>query len=152
MLRDGNYSETNKAALLNIALQCPHTKGNIIYSARSLFNMSFPESYQVFQDNCDGTGGLYKKDATVPNNNQPFEALVYPNPTDNLIFIKTNLSADEAIDIEVIDITGKSILKQTCKTNISMCSVQLAPNVAGIYFIKIKNTKNETVTSKVLLE
>jgi Secretion system C-terminal sorting domain len=151
-IADADLSITNKNALYNLALACPHTKGNIIYNARSLYNFVFPESFTVFQDNCDGPG-LYKKDQEMElQNAKLFDAIVYPNPTDDVIYISTNLKTDAEININVTDITGKLITKQTCLTSNNNCSISLGSATKGIYIITITNNKNESIIKKVVLQ
>ena len=114
----------------------------------------FIDNYTVFQDNCDATGGLYKKandNAKVQTTNA-FEANVYPNPTHNLVNIQTNLQHDDKITIYITDMQGKAILTQECLTSANSCIVNLGENARGIYILKITNSKNETVYKKVELE
>jgi Secretion system C-terminal sorting domain len=145
-------TSTDMQELLNLAMACPHTKGNIVYYARAMHNALNPDNVIVFVDNCDGSG-LYK---TTPSkksmHNVPFDATLYPSPTDNTVYIKTTLNIDELLVIEVFDITGKTIISQNCMTTSNNCFVNLLPNALGIYFVKITNTKNETIIKKIVLQ
>jgi Secretion system C-terminal sorting domain len=147
-----NATAADMQALLNIAMACPHTKGNIVYQARAMHNALNPDNVVIFGDNCDGSG-LYK---TTPKSKiiaaQAFDAIIYPNPSENIIYISTTLQIDEVLLIEVIDITGKTIIKQNCITTSNNCFVNLKPNTGGIYFVKITNNKNESITKKVVLQ
>jgi Secretion system C-terminal sorting domain len=99
-------------------------------------------------------GGLYKTNI-VKENPSPtiFTALAYPNPTDNIVNIATNLKTDEPIEIVVIDAMGNQILKQTCITSQHNCKINLVGQAKGIYLFKIINPKtNEQVTTKVVLQ
>jgi Secretion system C-terminal sorting domain len=147
---NGALSPADKQDLVSLAMSCPHSKGSIVYSARAMFNAIFPENYTMFYDNCDGAG-MYK---TKPMAKAaiPFDVNIYPNPTDNTVYILTNLNQDEQIAIEVIDVTGKTVIKQNCTTNYNNCFINLLPNVHGLYILKITNSLNETIIKKVVLE
>jgi hypothetical protein len=152
LVKDNLLTPTNKTNLFNLASLCPHTSGNIIYSARSLYNSIWPESYNVFHDNCDGPG-LYK---TASSNSdvvsEKFTAQIYPNPTDGVIYIITNSKFEDEISINITDITGKLINFTTCKKSRQICSVNLTNNAKGIFIIQVINKNNEKITEKVILQ
>jgi hypothetical protein len=68
---------------------------------------------------------------------------IYPNPTKNILNIKTNLHI--LATIEIYDIKGKLIIKQELLNN----SINLENLESGIYIIKIKDS-DKTYTSKVI--
>ena len=68
---------------------------------------------------------------------------IYPNPTSGLFTIKTN----EALQVEVYDVTGRLILKdylQTTKT------LSIERQEAGMYLINIKNKFDQVSTFKII--
>jgi Secretion system C-terminal sorting domain len=154
IVKDSLYTAANNTALYTLANLCPHNSGNIIFDARSLYNSTFPNNYTIFQDDCDKTGGLYKKENDVQSSeiNNNFTVNLYPNPTDNQVHIQTNLLNDVIINIIVTDIAGNTIIKQDCNTKFGTCSVSLEGYAKGIYIFKITNSANETIIKKVVLE
>jgi hypothetical protein len=67
---------------------------------------------------------------------------VYPNPTESSINIESN---DEIIDVNIVDLTGKSISLDNFKNN----SIDLAPLTTGTYFLSIRTVKG-TSTIKIV--
>jgi Secretion system C-terminal sorting domain len=155
IIRDDQRTIANQNALNYLANLCPHTQGNIIYNARGLYNRIFTSDFKVYQDNCDGPG-LYKKDNTVkvinqtPTNN--FTASIYPNPNDGNMYIQTNLTIDEVIEIAVTDLSGKLLQTNRCNTSNSGCNLNMLSFVKGIYFVTITNSKHEKIVQKIILQ
>ncbi|MEJ6600126.1 MAG: S8 family serine peptidase [Crocinitomicaceae bacterium] len=67
---------------------------------------------------------------------------VYPNPTESSFKIESN---DEIIDINILDLTGKSISIDNFKNN----NIDLAPLTTGTYFLSIRTVKG-TSTIKIV--
>ncbi|HWY35234.1 MAG TPA: T9SS type A sorting domain-containing protein [Nitrosopumilaceae archaeon] len=90
----------------------------------------------------------YQNDATradkIDNDNHSSQISVYPNPTNGNFTVQTSFSTPQ--QIQVVDITGKTVLSQTIsgKTNISADNL---PN--GIYNVII--TGNNKVENKRLI-
>ncbi|WP_445159401.1 T9SS type A sorting domain-containing protein [Mesohalobacter salilacus] len=68
---------------------------------------------------------------------------IYPNPTTNLINIRTKF---ESLEYQIFDITGKPLLKT--KAN----SINLSGFSSGIYLLSISNAKGQKVTKKIIKE
>jgi hypothetical protein len=153
MVGNLDLSAENKTSLQNLALRCPHIEGSVIYSARSLFNSLFPENYTIFQDVCAGSG-LYKSlDSNfLDKKENKFEVIVFPNPTNDVINISTNLSKDEEIEIIITDLAGSNVLKQKCVTNNSNCFVSMANISDGLYYVTIKNKHFDAIIKKIILK
>ncbi|HBX52565.1 MAG: hypothetical protein A2275_07925 [Bacteroidetes bacterium RIFOXYA12_FULL_35_11] len=80
-----------------------------------------------------------KNNAAAPKN-----IMVYPNPTDGLIYI---YNADNS-EISLYNILGKQVLTVSKATNVNTLDLSGLPQ--GNYFVKISNGK-EVVTKKVVL-
>ena len=91
--------------------------------------------FDVAGSDCTGVGVNDISDTNVS---------IYPNPS-NGIFQLSGIS--EGV-VEVLDITGKTVLKQVIsgQTNIDLTAFQ-----AGIYFVKV-NSENKVLVKKVVLK
>jgi hypothetical protein len=76
------------------------------------------------------------------------EVLMYPNPANNVIHIKTSLTGK--ISAEVWDITGRLMLSQISYTgHLTICSEGLAD---GLYIIQLRGEDKSVVRKKVLVQ
>ncbi|NBC84521.1 MAG: T9SS type A sorting domain-containing protein [Bacteroidetes bacterium] len=73
---------------------------------------------------------------------------IYPNPADNGI-LNINLENAQQTEIEIVDITGKSVLNQSTKSN--HVSLNVSGFNSGIYYIKATQD-NITYTQKVIIQ
>ena len=69
------------------------------------------------------------------------ELLIYPNPTQNIFYIKQQSA--QKIQIEVIDATGKIVLHSSGQDLIE--SIDLTEFTNGLYFIKVRSEGKVTV-------
>ena len=65
---------------------------------------------------------------------------LYPNPTDTSVYIYLNLNKSSAINIEVFDLLGQSIFRNTNTFNSGSQKIEVPMEnlKAGTYFVKIK--------------
>jgi hypothetical protein len=75
---------------------------------------------------------------------------IYPNPTENNITIALGELAKETNQIDVLDITGKSV-RQLSKLNGSVAELELSNLAKGIYHVVI-STNQGTITKQVIKE
>jgi hypothetical protein len=75
---------------------------------------------------------------------------IYPNPTENNITIALGELAKETNQIDVLDITGKSV-RQLSKLNGSIAELELSNLAKGIYHVVI-STNQGTITKQVIKE
>ena len=73
---------------------------------------------------------------------------IYPNPTENNITIALGELAKETNQIDVLDITGKSV-RQLSKLNGSVAELELSNLAKGIYHVVI-STNQGTITKQVI--
>lgn len=73
---------------------------------------------------------------------------IYPNPTENRIFIERDLAMEA--DIEISDINGKVLLKENRKFQTSQENLDLSAFRSGLYFMKISTTNNVCRIIKVI--
>jgi hypothetical protein len=74
------------------------------------------------------------------------EIQVFPNPTDETLFIKQ--SVDETIQIEVRDLLGRMILEKITYDRLTSISLDLLPS--GTYILQTKNAQGEMSVFKVI--
>jgi len=75
--------------------------------------------------------------------------VIYPNPSTGIFNFYYN--ADEALKIEVYDITGKRITNFKTQQSGANYSIDLTQNASGVYFAKITSDGNQT-TKKLMVE
>jgi hypothetical protein len=79
---------------------------------------------------------------------------IYPNPTSGKLTIQAGVTKNTAISAEVIDASGKLVLKQnlnfSASENAQVISISNLAN--GLYFIKLTNSENKTETIRIVKE
>jgi hypothetical protein len=77
---------------------------------------------------------------------------IYPNPTSSVLNIKADLKTDEAMTVEMIDITGKVVIRneEATATNHSV-SLNVNGFAKGVYTITLK-TKSGISRQQVVVE
>lgn len=89
----------------------------------------------------------YPKGITNKNNiKNNIKVEVFPNPSNGEFFIISN----KHINIEIIDLQGKAILKKIGTEN-GTCKIDLSEFSKGLYFARII-TNEETIIKKIILE
>ena len=74
---------------------------------------------------------------------------VYPNPSTGVFKFKTGTSKDQASEVNVMDITGRSIISGNYP-GATECTVDLSSQPKGCYFIQVKNATKSTVVRLIL--
>ena len=141
---DTVYSVTDSLTLITLANSCPATNGDVVYSARALYN-AVNNQYRYFEDNCHydslfqtTSARLSKKKNTVFGSitNVNNSLLVYPNPSSGDIFISSSALNDKEWGIEITDITGRTVIQNSYTINNGL--VKLNTQLTnGIYFVKV---------------
>jgi Secretion system C-terminal sorting domain len=78
---------------------------------------------------------------------------IYPNPSSDRSFIRINSQGDEQINIEVYDVTGKTVIKpayKKLKAGTQLIELDTRDLNNGVYFIQI-NGSNTRWTMKLLV-
>ncbi|MEO6305644.1 MAG: T9SS type A sorting domain-containing protein [Bacteroidia bacterium] len=73
-------------------------------------------------------------------NNRSEEVLIFPNPANNILTIRSN---EPILKLELIDISGKLILEKN--SNSEMETINVKELIPGIYFLKVQNGKNISI-------
>lgn len=89
-------------------------------------------------DMCEMTVTSVKKLATTN------QLSIYPNPAKDVVNIVYN--GNEALNLEVTDITGKKVMSQTLKTK----TIDVSTLNQGLYFVRLYNQQNDFVQKLVV--
>ena len=112
-----------------------------------------------FEATSDGGNNLYIDDINLTGPVGIEEAVsesdfsVFPNPSDNTVFVNFTLNTDEQVELSVSDITGKNVRTIiNSKLNKGAHSIVINKNelhASGIYFLNLK-TSNSIIVRKIL--
>lgn len=96
----------------------------------------------------------FRTDWAVNTNNLPIDVEnleIYPNPFNNNVNLSINIKNSQEVNIDVFDITGKTIKSEITQLNAGENTVNLDMNnlVNGIYIIRL-TTKNGVVAKRVV--
>jgi hypothetical protein len=93
----------------------------------------------------------YNASLSVSNNNlEQIGLSIFPNPTNDMVVIQSYSPVVSDLEIELFDLNGKLILKDTLKQGSTMCYLNLETLYSGIYFVKIADNK-DSITKKVVI-
>ncbi len=92
---------------------------------------------------------LYDEDDTLSVEDESYEndILVYPNPTEDIIYVKSEKSP--ITNMELVDLRGRVII--TIKKDFYEKRLNLSSMSSGIYFLNIRS-KEKTISKKVIRE
>lgn len=77
---------------------------------------------------------------------------VIPNPATDLIAVQVAGLTQDNLDVELVDMTGKSVLKSIINAGTTIAYFDLATVYAGTYFVRISGNGNSTVKKVVVLK
>lgn len=75
---------------------------------------------------------------------------LYPNPANNEVSIKLNIA--EKAEIEVLDITGRTVYTETIPANAKQVVFNTSAFQAGTYFVRLKTNGTETSQKLVIMK
>ena len=125
--------------------------GDIIAAGTSNSNANY------FATNHGNEDGFITRLSSIPSGittpSLHAEAVVYPNPTSNNLTVQLfNTTAIKSIQLQLIDVTGRTVLEGTGQSNSSyyynQMNIALLP--AGIYFLSMKVNNSELVVKKIV--
>ena len=144
-------------SILNLANKCPYTNGTVVYAARNLYN-ALTNRINSFEEECSGgeARGIKKgfiklhQPKTIASNTVLASVSgikVFPNPAKSIV----NVVCNNMKEVSIFDMLGKVITTHKCN-NDNIVSITLNNINAGIYVVKVMNTKGEIRTSKLIIE
>lgn len=129
--------------------------GNVSFSATFSGNnfVSFGEDAngELYVASINGT--IYKlidSSLSVPENSLT-SVKIYPNPTSSEVYIHNSDNANPIRNIEILDLQGKSILKETNKSQ-PITYVNTNHLSSGLYFLKVTNDSGSHFIHKLIKE
>jgi PKD repeat protein len=112
-----------------------------------------------FEATSDGGNNLYVDDINLTGPVGVEEVIsendfsVFPNPSDNTVFVNFNLNSDEDVELTVNDVTGKTVTtiihSKLNKGSHTIVINKNELNASGIYFLNLK-TRNSIIVRKIL--
>ncbi|MFY7669912.1 M20/M25/M40 family metallo-hydrolase [Tenacibaculum sp. MEBiC06402] len=84
--------------------------------------------------------------------NSPFELIISPNPSSDLFHIKLQGSSNKEVQLLLYTIEGKEILNKKLDNNELLISAKELNLSSGIYLIKLRNTKKEISSKKLIVK
>lgn len=124
----------NDVADLNL-----NSYGSAVLATRIILN--------YFPNNFDKQNKLEHFSQNMQNGN----LLLFPNPSNRLVFLNTILLPNENGGIEVEDLNGRKVYqKNVCNSN-QILYIDLSNLSNGVYFVKVNLSLQGTYTSKVVI-
>lgn len=74
---------------------------------------------------------------------------IYPNPAEESVRIKFNISLNNNAEIEIYDLKGRIVLRNEVKTT-SQQRIDVGNLSAGVYLLKLKDASRETVKKLII--
>jgi hypothetical protein len=110
-------------------------------------------TYTVTVTDASGCSAIFE--FNVPNsvgikdiNNEEFE--VFPNPTKNILYLKSNSNANATTNISIVDVSGKMVLNEnTSLQGKNLQTIDLSELPRGVYFLLLTRD-NIRINKKVI--
>ncbi|MDE5423853.1 C25 family cysteine peptidase [Ancylomarina sp. DW003] len=155
---DGDFLDVNEASTLNHQGSGLYSKSISIpdNAHTGKIRMRVRVSYNSTPTPCDNSSYGESEDYSVYINNRNSstrgletrkELTIYPNPVEDICHISLSGNDNQPLDIRIIDIQGKLIMKKV----ISGSELNLSQLKTGIYFISI-NDATKTYTKKIVIK
>jgi hypothetical protein len=144
------YTDNDNTALFTLANKCPFLEGEVIYRARSFYNI-INNTVELFKDNCpvdEKSSSRLFANKTITNINS-WNVNIYPNPTSNELFINSSKETEE-INIIITDVNGRIIVDHFVKTIHFTGNIKLNM-ISGIYFVTLSNNNNDKAIKKLVI-
>jgi len=139
-----NLDPMQKQSLQFIAWQCPFTGGNSVYSSRVILSLI---DSTLYSNDCEydyregsiarfsnpGDNKIKEEFTDLEKVKENF--LIYPNPTNDKVFIDYNIEAN--CTFELFDILGNRLLIYTLESTVNQFDFSLINFSPGLYLYKI---------------
>lgn len=146
-INNGAYNKkTDGITLFNLANQCPHIDGLIIYNARTLYNF-INQTYEKFND-CELNSSSKLSNNSILNIHQNY--MLFPNPSNGKINLVSLNEFKTNSNIEVKDVTGKLVYKTDLQTKESKAELNLDVK-DGIYFVVLYENGLKIFAQKIII-
>lgn len=146
----GNFepSAGSEQALIDLCTLCPERNGACVYQARALHNKVF-NSATIFPDNCADVSTRRGRPVVDASNEKIWNVKLFPNPANDRITFLSSVES-EILEIEIMDLTGRLLLKQNLKTNNFFVNLDLSL-IDGAYIVNIRNDIGKRIIKKLIV-
>jgi hypothetical protein len=168
---NNSFDATDSTTLHDMIGDCPGIYGSWVYQARALYDQIYrltsPPEMDCLDQPAAGRANpaannnpgisTVTHDVTLPLRYNPqnvtvadkWKAGIYPNPAKNDLYIGSS-SNNEELNVKIEDVQGRLLIDKTVKIENHSVYLQLDLQ-SGIYFVTLTNSRNESVTQKLLL-
>ena len=150
MLSQGlnNLTQGQIETLESIAVRCPYTDGNAVYSARSILFLISPV---IYVNECEVPKDLVNSEKGMADTHEETEIIIqnlsvnekleiYPNPATDVLHINYSLSNESYF--EIYNVLGRKLVSILLNSGTDKKSLSLKEFSKGVYYLKvIKNNK-----------
>lgn len=113
---------------------------NTIHKNNTILTQGYYQPSLIIENNTQNNNNISSSGATIEN------IKVYPNPTENIVFIEFVSTESTGIAYQLYDATSKMIINKITsqEKGYNKISIDLAPFAAGSYFLIIKKDKKDS--------
>ncbi len=88
---------------------------------------------------------FYKKSSGVEHKLSTQKIVLYPNPSNDKIYIQSNDFSENPIEYSILDMMGRTVITSTTSLQNTIAEINISTLINGNYFIRIKQNENLTV-------
>lgn len=148
-----------------LAALCPITGGGCVFKARALFDVIY-DTLAVFPNICPDTV-IYDSIAERHSNPSPAlpqgeggvtqatggqQYILFPNPNNGNFMLQQGVADYKPVLVEISDVVGRSILKQTLEFTDATSSFQVRNVMPGLYILQLTDSEGRMFKFKFVVE
>jgi hypothetical protein len=146
LFQNGDFTDAQVAALIQIAGQCPADGGQAVYRARGMLTMEQQVKYNDFTLGCRVDDRSDEPTERVTHNLKTFQ--IVPNPANDQITIK--LPVGESARLRIYSMSGRLVLDTECSDE--QVIIPIANLSQGLYVCQIIVDKAIVAVQKLSVE
>jgi hypothetical protein len=147
----GSWNVDDSTDLYDLTQLCPGDEGACVLQARALYNSIY--NTVLIYPMCGAAGSKSANNDVLGysaiNKVQNWEVFLFPNPTKNELTLTSN-KENEILKIFIKDLRGRQLKIYELQTHDNKANISL-DLINGFYFVTIVNSKNESITKKLLI-
>ncbi|WMX13755.1 T9SS type A sorting domain-containing protein [Aureispira sp. CCB-E] len=149
------FSNSELISLRQIAAHCPQEGGAAVHQARGMLSMV--EDVKLLNFDCVANNSRSsiteeenKSEETA--NAKRWDIILYPNPTNSIITLESNLVLEDEIQIEVYNALGQKVKAISINENTNTIDLNVSSLLDGIYNIRLQSGAYKITKSFVLIK
>jgi hypothetical protein len=151
------FNNSELISLRQIAAHCPQEGGAAVHQAKGMLSMV--EDVNLLNFNCVTNnsrssiiqeGGSNDPEETI--NAEVWDLILYPNPTNSIITLESNLLLEDLIQIEIYNMLGQKVKEITINEVMSTIDIDVRSLLDGIYNIRLQSGTYEITKSFVVVK